>query len=294
VAGGNLNNLDRDSLKIQQHCPICLSRLTIVLKSAIRTINKKSNEVVELRECNNCKHWWHSPMPTQQYLSSLYEGNSKFVNSAHPLEPPEDLMKKFNSGCTTSDIDYNGISLGLYTELISMKEFNYLEIGCGNGELFRRFCVNAKVCYAVDPLKQLNLPNIVMDIMDLPKGLKFDVIVINDVLEHLESPLGMLKFCKNIANKGARIYCSFPNKDSWLARIKKEKWDMVMPVGHLHYFSRESVSVLFKTSKWRIIEQYAHPGAGIFWRSILRARWKIFLNDFIHLYSQWYVNGVAE
>ncbi|MBN1688511.1 MAG: class I SAM-dependent methyltransferase [Candidatus Omnitrophica bacterium] len=177
-------------------------------------------------------------------------------------------------------------------ELDSGKEFNYLEIGCGDGKLFSRFRERAKVCYGVEPGNWFDEPTIVTDITKLPSGLKFDVIVLHDILEHLEDPLGMMQRCKNLSNQGARIYCSFPNKDSWVAKVRKEKWDMVRPFGHLHYFSKKSSAILFDTSKWKITERYTHPGPKIDWRNILKV--KRFFEDIVCAHHQWYWIGIFE
>lgn len=286
----NYNGLNMSYLQYHTQCPICLGQRSIILSSDVKTINKKSDLKVELRECNNCKHWWHNPIPTQQYLSSLYEKRSEFVLGDDFLEPMKDVAKINLSEYKKDVINYDDYKPCL--ELTSNKEFNYLEIGCGKGRLFHIFRENKKICYGVEPGNWFDEPCIVSDISKLPKDIKFDVIVMHDVLEHLENPINMMTLCKNIANKDARIYCCFPNKDSFVAKIKKEKWDMVRPLGHLHYFSKKSASILFNASKWKIVERYTFPCSKIYLRNILRV--KRFLADVIYQHHQWYLIGVAE
>jgi hypothetical protein len=48
------------------------------------------------------------------------------------------------------------------------------------------------------------------------------------------------------------LYCSFPNKSSLRAFLSKGNWRMVRPIGHLHYFSNDSVRLMFKLAGWRI------------------------------------------
>ena len=172
------------------------------------------------------------------------------------------------------------------------KEFNYLEVGCGKGELFRRFRGNAKVCYGVEPGDWLDTPDIIRDISQLPKDIKFDVIVMHDILEHLEDPLDMMVLCRSISNNGARIYCSFPNKDSLVAKIRKEKWDMIRPFSHLHYFSKKSTSILFNAAKWKMITCQTFPKSSLYLRS--RMTMGIFLKTILNQHHQRYAIGIAE
>jgi hypothetical protein len=55
-----------------------------------------------------------------------------------------------------------------------------------------------------------------------------------------------------------RIYLSFPNSSSLMAKLQKERWRMIQPIGHLHYFSRQSVTELLARSSLALqhIEDY--------------------------------------
>ena len=61
----------------QLKCPICSSDSIYI--DSVPTINPAVTLKLELRECVACRHWWHNPMPVQEYLSSLYETSSEFV-----------------------------------------------------------------------------------------------------------------------------------------------------------------------------------------------------------------------
>ena len=102
---------------------------------------------------------------------------------------------------------------------------NVLEIGCGEGQLAIKIAEkNAEVTavdYSTEAIKKANelvgnasLNNIhfeCMDYKELPKH-KYDVVVMNGVLEHMDSPFEMLDFiCLNFLGSGGRIVTSSPN-----------------------------------------------------------------------------------
>lgn len=241
-----MEHLDSRELKQLANCPVC--KLNKIYGIGVKkTININSDDNVYLKKCKSCGHWFIEPMPQQEYLNNLYKIGSEFVVSKGYLgrKEPEDIeIKKYISRF----IKY----------VPNLSEMNYLEIGVGAGYYFNYFEKNAKLSYGVDPctFKPEN-PNIVEDISLIPKNLKFDIILIQDVLEHLENPINMLKIIKDLANKDAILICGFPNKDCLMAKIMKVRWRMVMPIGHLHYFSKKSVNIMLEKSGWKLKKKYS-------------------------------------
>jgi 2-polyprenyl-3-methyl-5-hydroxy-6-metoxy-1,4-benzoquinol methylase len=225
----------------QLTCPICSCDSKLIDKVA--TINPVSALNLELRECVTCRHWWHNPMPSQKYLSSLYENSSEFVVPAGYKNvmqvEPRDVLFGFNEW--------------LYLLEKDIYEKRCLEIGVGGGHLFRFLQAKGFECHGIEPGNWAPSQSIFPDIDTVPYD-NYNFFILSDVLEHLESPVDMLIKLKSMAAENARIYCSFPNKDSLPAKLFNGKWRMVRPLGHLHYFSRQSVTALFLKSGWEIKE----------------------------------------
>lgn len=69
--------IDKEKCSNASFCPICGGKSSVI--DAAKTINPNSPDVLDLRNCSVCKHWWIDPMPKQEYLSRLYSDNSLFV-----------------------------------------------------------------------------------------------------------------------------------------------------------------------------------------------------------------------
>ena len=237
--------LESDNELIQQkNCPICFGDSRLI--DTTKTINPKSERMVELRECLICKHWWNNPLPTQELLQSFYENNSEYV-----------VPEGYSKAMLSSVANHTNPLVEKLLKISPVKEkFNYLEIGIGSGNLFHSFQQKANVAYGVEPGKWVvgDKQNIVPSIDNIPGGIKFDIIVANDVLEHLNNPTEMLNKLSSIVNKDCLIHCTFPNKDCLKAKIQKGKWSMIRPFGHLHYFSARSIKFMFKETGWKIIK----------------------------------------
>lgn len=218
-------------------CPICGSRGGIL--GCVRTIHPDAIDEVELRECGDCGHWWHSPVPDQEALVSLYESASPYVvgvgaRESYAGQKGEQPFHQF-----------------VRANLDSSHSFDcYLEIGAGGGHLLRYFQGQGHECYGVDPAQWVRDPAIYSNLEALPKGKAFGIFVLQDVLEHVVDPLAILGRLHSMAAAKAVLFASFPSCESRPARRFKGAWNMIRPYGHLHYFSRESARRTFYQANW--------------------------------------------
>jgi 2-polyprenyl-3-methyl-5-hydroxy-6-metoxy-1,4-benzoquinol methylase len=132
-----------------------------------------------------------------------------------------------------------------------------LDIGCGRGYLldeakiynwrlegfdYSLTCVK----YAKNKLN-LNVTN-----GDINKDIyrrKYDLIILNQVLEHLDNPIGVLKRCNLLLKKNGIIYIATPNVNSWLAKVYQKKYEYFIPPEHIGYYDQYSLkNVLLKTN----------------------------------------------
>ena len=290
-----MEELKKDQLYNLENCPICKS--TSKLIDIVKTINPNSNETLNLRECKYCEHWWIDPMPKQNYLIELYRKCSEFITN-----------KDCKETCTLPNEDIKKYANRFLYNIKNTKKLNYLEIGVGSGKLFNFLKKKFNLIYGIDPAKWKPLDkNIVEDIKYVPDNIKFDVIILQDVMEHLENPLEMMIKIKKISNKNAIIGMCFPNKDVLIAKIQKGRWSMIRPIGHLHFFSSKSIEKMFENSGWKLLKKYSYWAAptGFYYiknfdfhsKSIFRLIGRIIRDLIIKQLllgkDQWYVIGTS-
>ncbi len=81
----------------------------------------------------------------------------------------------------------------LKKECKTSKKGNYLEIGPGGGEILKCFESLGWNCYGVEPGRWVNgNPKILHNFSKLPTNILYDVIVAEDVIEHVTNPLKMI------------------------------------------------------------------------------------------------------
>jgi len=229
----------REELSLQRidKCPICKgSRLRSVGKT--RTIHPDRELQVDLVECVSCLHWFISPTPTHNELTQLYEKASEYVVSAggQPDKKRFSIPERYiiRAECRNHK-----------------KRKKYLEVGIGRGLLFNYFKSFGYDCFGIEPNPWAQgVANVVTDITELDQAV-FNVVVMADVLEHVKDPLFLIRRIGNLMNAGT-MYACFPNSQSLRARLSKNKWRMVRPFGHLHFFSKKSLSIMFESNGFHV------------------------------------------
>ncbi len=229
----------RGELSLQRidKCPICKgSRLRTIGKT--RTIHPAKELQLDLMEYASCLHWFINPTLTQNELIRLYEKASEYVVSAggQPDKKRFSIPEKYiiRAECRNPK-----------------KRKKYLEIGIGRGLLFNYFRSVGYDCFGVEPGPWAQgVPHVVKDITQLDQA-GFDVIVIADVLEHVEDPLSFIKSIGDLVEAGT-VYACFPNNQSLLARLLKDKWRIVRPLGYLHFFSKRSLLITCESNGFNV------------------------------------------
>jgi SAM-dependent methyltransferase len=76
---------------------------------------------------------------------------------------------------------------------------------------------------------------------------QFDAVSLFEVVEHLRSPLELLKECRRILRPGGVMLISTGNASSWTARTMKARWDYFQTqkdAGHISFFNPRSIGLL--------------------------------------------------
>lgn len=228
-------------------CIICRSNspLTIVQKFPAYSV----------LECKHCKYAIVDPLPSPEVLAELY-------NSVEYFD-------------THMDYDFNSIS---ETEISKKIEFNQklhlsniqkyikegqklLEIGSGGGFAIKALqnC-NLKVTgvetstIAKEFAKEVLGVNVInSSFEDFQTEEKYDIIMLNHVLEHFLDPRAAMDKLSKLLKKDGILYVRVPDHDSFDRRVYNKNWP-AYGYYHISNFSAQSLRLLFEDFGLEVLE----------------------------------------
>ncbi|MEO6904235.1 MAG: class I SAM-dependent methyltransferase [Bacteroidia bacterium] len=140
---------------------------------------------------------------------------------------------------------------------------NIVEIGCAYGffaeminkELKTKYVGYDVVGEAIDYGKNILNQNLICgDYLEANIENGLSDVFMWDVIEHLPEPEKFIKKANTELKKGGRIYITTGDIECLMPRIQKAKWRMIHPPSHLHYFSKNTLSLLLKQHGFKIID----------------------------------------
>lgn len=135
-----------------------------------------------------------------------------------------------------------------------------LDFGCGNGGLMRRYAAYGFECEGFDVDE-----NAVANIRDrgfavysgdwraLPSK-QYDVIIVNQVLEHLHRPIEVLRFLRQRLAPDGQLIVSVPNRDCLDYDLLLDSWSSFQAPTHLFHYRLDSLRPLLRQAGFRIEE----------------------------------------
>jgi len=222
-------------------CPVCTEAGTAVLRQAYDDRYGQS-DLFNLVRCTHCEHVMTSPRLRESDLGALYSTYypRKQVNvedlkreAAHSVRPRARLRRWW------AGTDNQGQYAVRPGELM-------LDIGCGSGlSLLEARALRAEVSgIEADPnvrriADELGLRIHIGSLLDEPfAGEQFDLVVLNQVIEHMPDPALTLDRLRSRLRPGGRIVLVFPNVESFWRKLSGDRWINWHIPYHLHHFSR--------------------------------------------------------
>jgi SAM-dependent methyltransferase len=211
----------------------------------------------ELARCSDCGHLTTQPSLQEGDLASLY-------GTYYPREniTPDQVVteaEKINIAFGKLRRWWMGVdNQGQYSVHAGEK---MLDLGCGSGlSLLQARELGAEAWgIEADPnvdriARQMNLRIHQGNLHDEPfEGTSFDLIVLNQVIEHIPEPDKALKVIRGRLNAGGRVVMVFPNVNSLWCRLNGLKWINWHIPYHLHHFTLASFTRMAKRCGFRVV-----------------------------------------
>ena len=209
-------------------CPVCGGETT--------------DEVVQrpdsltVRRCSGCHTYYVSPAPSAAALDAFYATYlTHATGGARPVVPP--ALKR------TAEDDVRIQALLSKTDLRGAR---VLDVGCGTGhllEMLRSVGANA-TGIDVDPgsveqaqRRGLDVQRVSIEAVPTDPG--FDVVILNDVIEHPLEPIPFLRTTLARVKPGGLLMIWTPNGDA--PATDQERVTFRVDLEHMQYFGAESM-----------------------------------------------------
>ncbi len=239
-------------------CPVCGS----TEHTSIRPVfddRYGCPDMFSLVRCNVCGHLMTSPALAEEELGGLYSTYypRKHVNTAELVAAASEVagswarLRRWWNGTNNQ---------GQYTV---SPGWVMLDIGCGSGlSLLEAQALGAQA-YGIeaDPnvsriADELKLRVHIGSLHDRPfPDVSFDLIVLNQVIEHIPDPGMALDALKERLKPMGRLVIVFPNRSSLWQRISGPKWINWHVPYHLHHFDAKGFRAFAQRHGYRVIRQ---------------------------------------
>jgi ubiquinone/menaquinone biosynthesis C-methylase UbiE len=82
----------------------------------------------------------------------------------------------------------------------------------------------------------------------------FDVVTVQDVIEHIKYPVKEINEIYRILKPGGFVFLVTPDIDGLWAKLLKDKWYHYKPKEHIMYFSQKTIRKLLKNAEFKNVE----------------------------------------
>lgn len=242
---------------IKTRCVVCSASAYSVLTTGKDYEYNTCNNTFKIVQCTKCSHVYLNPKPPLTEFDTIYPDdyysydflNEKGISLARLGK--EIIEKKY---------------IDIYKNLVG-KRGSILDVGCGDGRLLA-LLGSAKDCnwklYGLDfnakgnsiaRNKGLTIYQGKFEDVRLQAG-SFDLVIMNEVFEHLYRPNASLLKVRRILKRGGWFVIETPCVGSWDYRLfKKHYWGGYHIPRHLNIFSRETIRRILKKAGFEVVSE---------------------------------------
>jgi 2-polyprenyl-3-methyl-5-hydroxy-6-metoxy-1,4-benzoquinol methylase len=232
-------------------CKIC--------KGEVKLINRKHN----LGKCSNCKIIFCLTIFTQEEFIKVYDELYNRENSQYERHSKDEFNKILKK--ETIKVGWNRSKL-IKKNILNSKCKSVLEIGSGVGlvgayirskDNFIEYMGIELDKEAFEKSRLLKLNTIQGDFKEIDKIENFfDVIMLWEVIEHLQDLNSFLELAYKKLNVNGKIILSTPNYNKIYNYPKREKDQIFQdfPPVHINFFTKENIINIFEINQYKNCE----------------------------------------
>jgi 2-polyprenyl-3-methyl-5-hydroxy-6-metoxy-1,4-benzoquinol methylase len=197
-------------------------------------------------KCSECESLMILPRPSKAEIIDIYEND--YLNKRLQPHPGVDCRVRYSKNYRPTVFAEYEMSLNdLFID--KKKTKTILDFGCADG-VFLEFCKkhfnSTTKLYGTDLSEKMlaqakkNGWNVFPLEQTSTINMKFDLITLWDVIEHLEDPITVISMLKKLLTPTGRIVLETP-RFGVLGELYEENWPHLLPVQHLSIASTEGM-----------------------------------------------------
>jgi SAM-dependent methyltransferase len=210
-------------------------------------------------QCVSCNTQYLNPRPTRDALTAHYP--TDYLPVRPPSETPPLLRWLSRAAINARWSTY----LGMVEKVVGVVPSNarVVDVGCGLNELLVRLhelrgCqglgvdINPEVAAYIRDHLQMPVAHDTLLGAKLEEG-AFDLVTMNQYLEHEPEPLATLREARRISKRGAHIVVEVPYSSGLPARAFGSCWSQLDVPRHLVFYTPETLGELLARSGYRLL-----------------------------------------
>jgi len=202
-------------------------------------------------KCHACGFGWPEPLPTAEELAALYSG------CLHP----EAIEDRLNAP--------ERCRVAARLRALAPAARTLLDVGCGFGHFLDHARTLGFETWGVDPdagrVEQAAARGHVVECCEAIPGIfggrRFEIVVLNHVIEHVRDPVALLRRLRDLLAPGGLLFVGCPNFAGLHAKLVGAHYHHFCPPEHIAYFTPCSLRHAALTAGFMEIafEFYTHP-----------------------------------
>lgn len=217
-------------------CPLCKSVLFLNDREVVDY--SVSHEKFHLSKCSNCDLKFTNPRPSQDAIDPYYDFPEYYSHEDKSTNLTQAIYNSVRKYAINSKVK-------LFNSLKPNKGY-LLDYGCGTGELIAKAKLDGWIVDGVEPndkARKYATDKVKIDIKKELKdsNIKYDIISLFHVLEHIHTLKITVKHMLNTLKSGGYIVIAVPNPESFDAQLYGDHWAGWDVPRHLYHFNEKSM-----------------------------------------------------